>query len=557
MVFNVSPSMMSQFVKDIRFLLLLGCIFCATGLEAASDAELINLKSEVLKFIDTNDRESFIRVSEQLKSASQEAGDERTFYWAWGHQGIYESTHQDYASALKIAKQIETDAKDKGSAYGEYTAMHTQAMTLLQQHKYEAAEKAFLNAVGFFHQNFPKESTAEDLRELMKIAYYRGDLTMAKKYGNQLLAEPNLAPHHKGRTLYRLCIIAFEENDVEEFNRIYEEMKKLMQTDGIKEINLFTEVNYYIINSDYKQALLLVDRLSPDTCAERKALIYHRLGDNEKAYEYMVQYNQISDSLERETYAKEVGSLYLRMNNDRLRLESELLTNQNNSLRYRYYIAVGILLILILLFIIYQRRKIIKLLQQDKSVLEFEKSGAERSIENLNLLSFYESKTSLLLTTSVRVNNLCDHLADLTQRHCQAGVITVFQTDLPDSYEVKTNFKALEKLLTLLLNDSTRFTRKGMIRLKCTEENGYVTFCITDSGLALGEKAKRQFGGLFDEEDDNERNVSTNFNVCQSISRLLHGRFWHDVAYTKGTQFYFVIPKDPQSQTTNNNLAYG
>ncbi len=543
-------------MKELRLMALLCCIFCVAGLKAANNAELLKLESELLNNIDTNDREAFISVSEKLKDASKEAGDERMFYWAWGHQGMYESTHQDFESAIKIANQILEHAKEKGSAYGEYAAMHTKAMTLLQQHKYDLAEKAFLEAVKFYHQHFPKESTAEDLRELMKIAYYRDDLTKAKNYGYQLLAEPNLTPHHKGRTLYRLCIIAFKENNVEEYNRIYEEMKKLMHTDGIKEINLFTEVNYYIINGNYKQALILVDKLRADSCAERKAVIYHRLGDNEKAYKYMVEFNQISDSLERESYAKEVGNLYLRMNNDRLRLERELLTNQNNSLRYRYYIAVGILLILILLFIIYQRRKIIKLLQQDKSLLEFEKSGAERSIENLNLLSFYESKTSLLLTTSVKVNYLCDHLATLTQRNCHAGVITVFLTDLPDSYEVKTNFKALENLLTLLLNDSTRFTRKGIIRLKCTEKDGFVTFCITDSGLALGEKAKRQFGSLFD-EDDSERNVSTNFNVCQSISRLLHGRFWHDASYTEGTRFFFVIPQEPQSQTTNNKMAYG
>ena len=157
---------------------------------------------------------------------------------------------------------------------------------------------------------------------------------MAKKYANQLLAEPNLAPHHKGRTLYRLSIMAFDENDADEFNHIYDEMKRLEQTDGIRMQGVLTEVNFYIVNGDYKSALRLSDRLSPDTCAERKALIYHRLGDDAKAYEYMLQYKNISDSIARASHNSEVANLYLRMNNDRLRLEQELLENQNGKLRY-------------------------------------------------------------------------------------------------------------------------------------------------------------------------------------------------------------------------------
>ncbi len=550
--------MVRYLIKELRLLLLLGCIFSATCIRSANNDKLISLEAQMLNYLDSDDRDSFYRISEELKSASQDADDERMFFWAWSHQGIYESTHQDYTNAFNIAKQILAYAEENGSHYGKYSAMHTQAMTLLQKHEYAAAEKTFIEAVKFHTRHFPKESTAEDLRELMKIAYYRNDLEMAKEYGFQLLSQPNLTPHHKGRTLYRLSIIAFEENNIRLFNHVYDQMKRHMKKYGIKETSLFTEVNYYIINGDYKQALLLVDRLSPDSCAERKAIIYHRLGDNEKAYNYMVQYQHLSDSIDRESHAREVGSIYLRMNNDRLRLESELLANQNTELRYRYYFAVVILLVLVLLFIIYQRHKIIKLLRQDKSLLEFEKDGAERSLENINLLSFYESKRSLPLTTSVKVNQLCDHLATIVQKHCHAGVVTIFQTELPDSYEVKTNFKALENLLTLLLNDSSRFTRKGLIIIKCKEEDGFVNFCITDTGLALGQKAKSQFARLFDEDASNKRDVSTNFNVCQSISRLLQGRIWHDMQYTDGTRFYFVIPKEPQLQTTNNKmLAYG
>ena len=530
---------MLEYIKKLRLLVLLGCMFWCTGLKAtgAGSDKLINLEAELLKYIDSNDREAFFRASEKLKAASKEEGDDRMLFKAWSHEAIYEATNQYYESALNIVGQMMDNAREEGSFYGEYLAIHTKAMVLLQQQEYAASQKAFLEAIEFRRRHFPNESAAEDLRELMKLAYYQGDVELAKYYGNQTLAEPNLSPHHKGRTLYRLAIIAFDENNVEEYNHIYEEMNRLTQIYGIQSTNLFTELNYHIINKDYKQALLLVDRLAPDTCAERKAIIYHRLGDNEKAYKYMVLYKHISDSLQRASHAREVGNLYLRMNNDRLRLESELLTHQNDELRNRLYFAIGTFIILILMYIIYKRHKIIKLLKYDNTILEYGKKGAERILKELNELSSYESKEDLPLAIPVKVNKLCDHLTNLTQSHCNSKVTTIFQTEFSDDFEIMTNSNALEKLLYLLLNDASSFSRKGFITLKCTENGKNVRFCITDTGEALTEK----------------RYISMEFNICQSISRLLHGRIWHDSAYHDGTRFIFEIPKTVTEKTTDSN----
>ncbi len=525
--------------KYLKLFALLFCMFCAANLRAAANDELISLEAEMLRYMDTNDRESFTRVAKKLKEASKEAGEERFFYRAWGNQGIYEATHQYYKEALDIAKEMIDYARQDGSIYGEYAALHTNAMILMQQQDYDAAQKAFLEASDFRRRHFPNESAAEDLRELMKIAYMRGDVEMAKKYGYQLLAEPNVTPHHKGRTLYRLSIVAFNEGNVEEFNHVYEEMKRLSQTDGIKSINLYTELNYYIINADYKQALMLVDRLSADSCAERKALIYHRLGDNEKAYEYMVEYKRISDSIARASHENDVASIYLRMNNDRLRLEQELLTHQNSQLRYRFYFALGIVLILVLLFLIYQRHKIVRVLKHDNRMLNYSKKDAERALEDLNELSFYESKTELPLDTPVKVNKLGDHLANVTQNQCNRDVTAIFQTKLPDDFEIMTNSDALRKLLTKILNDSARYTTKGFVRLLCEETRDAVLFTITDTSMKSGDSTNDKKAG----EDKAARYTSMSLNICQSISRLLHGRIWRDYEYADGAKFIFEIPK--------------
>lgn len=532
-------------IRHLKLFALLGCILCITAVRAATEDRLLQLEADMLKYMETKERDKFFDITNRLKAGSVEAGNERLFYQAWGNQGIYEADQQYYESAHEIARQMKDYARQEGSIYGEYAAMHAEAMTLLQEGSYDEAQRAFLDAMDFRHRHFPNESAAEDLRELMKIAYYRNDIAMAKNYANQMLAEPNLAPHHKGRTLTRLSTMAFEENNAEEFNHIYDEMKKLMQTDNISTISLYTEVNYHIINGNYKQALMLVDRLAADTCAERKALIYHRLGDNEKAYEYMVQYKNISDSLTRASHQNSMASLYLRMNNDHLRLEQEVLAHKNSQLRYRFYIAVTTILIMVLLFFIYKRRRIIKVLQHHNTMLDYGRKGAERALKEINELSFYESKANLPLDMPVKVNKLCDYLADITQDHCNRGVSTVFQTDFADDFEITTNAQALEKLLMHLLNSSSTYTVKGIILLRCAQSGDMIMFSVTDTSKVLDD-AKSQASAVFAEQEDTTRNISMNFNICQSISRLLHGRIWHDTTYSEGTRFFFEIPQSAE-----------
>ena len=175
-------------------------------------------------------------------------------------------------------------------------------------------------------------------------------------------------------------------------------------------------------------------------------------------------------------------------------------------------------------------------------MLDYGKKGAERALKDLNELSFYESKDQIPLSTAIKINKLCDHLTNVAQKHCGKGVTIIFQTDFDDDFEIKTNTEALEKLLSHLLNFSAMFTRKGNILLKCADAGELVMFSITDTSMVLANNSQKQSSQL-SEEGNMTRYISMNFNICQSICRLLHGRIWHDAKYTDGTRINFEIPK--------------
>ena len=533
---------MSTTKTYLKLFVILCCLFCSIDMLAVSDEELMRLEAKMNEHFISKDIDSFNKSANRLKEASKKAGNERMYYRAWGNQAIFEATHQDYKEAFAIVKQIRAAAQTNGSTFGEYMALHAEATILLQKQDYDLAEQAFLKAVEFHHRHFTNESAGEDLQELMKIANHRKDGPAGVKYARLILAEPNVAPIHKGRALYRLSQMAFNKNDVEEFNRIYDEMMALKKTDGIGTLVPVVEVNHHIMNGEYEQALILSDKLDPEMAAERKAVIYHRMGNDTKAYEYMQKYKKISDSIILVSHGNVVASCFVQMNNDRLMLEQHLLEKQNNELRNRIYLIIGISCIVILLVIIYKRQKRIKQLNRRHKKLVYEKDDAERALVELEELSFFESKTALALTTPLQINELCDRLTTTTQKICHKGVATIFQTSLPDDYKITTDADALEKLLTHLLNYSVRYTQKGFIRLNCADSGEFIRFSVADTSAGLN-KQKNQLVGMFSQHGNKIRFVGMNFNICQSITRLLHGRIWHDMDYDKGTRFCFEIPK--------------
>ena len=273
--------------QKINFLIIVLACLVSLPVKAKDDVQLMRLQAEMLRLISTNDKEQFTKVTEDLKNLCHQHGNERLFYTAWGNQSIYEATHQNYLAATEIANQIAEYAEQQNSFWGHYVAMHVKAMNALQKQDYQEAEERFLKAVEFRHRYFPKESAGDDLQELMKIANHRKDQKAGLKYAKQILAEPNVAPIHKGRALFRLSQFAFNKNNKElydsiykfAFNKnnkelydsIYNELMALKASDDIGTIEPVVEVNHEILNGNYQEALRLCEELSPEMRAERKA----------------------------------------------------------------------------------------------------------------------------------------------------------------------------------------------------------------------------------------------------------------------------------------------
>lgn len=586
--------------KKIIYLLSLPCLI-NLSIAAQNNLHIMKLQAEMLRLISTEERDSFTDVTEQLKVESQKAGDERMFYIAWGNQSTYEATHQDYIKADEMADKIAEYAEAQNSHWGRYIVLHTKALNALQKQDYQLAEDGFLKAVDFRHKYFPGESAGDDLQELMKIANHRKDQKAGLMYARQILAEPNVAPIHKGRALYRISQFAFNKNNRQLFDSIYNELMALKNSDGISTIEPVVEVNYHIINGDYEEALRLCQELKPENRAERMAVIYHRMGDNEKAFEYMEKFKKINDSIVLVSHGNVVASCYVQMNNERMKLEQKMLEDENASLkRIMLYVIVGAIII-ILGMVLWQHHLRIKRLEKENVRLDKARQKAEKAfdmknefithitnelreplnpikgfsdilgtsdielqpeereelnshiqnssrqitklIDEMAELSFYESKKSLPVNYTMSPNHLGRQMVDSMRQHCKEGVRMFFESSLPDDYAVSVNQEAIESLLKHLLDNAIQYTDKGVITMAMTEYDGMIRTSVTDTGRGIPPELRNHLFDTFREMGGNMKLNGLGLPICKAIVKLLGGKIWFDADYNEGSRFVFDLPK--------------
>ena len=159
---------------------------------------------------------------------------------------------------------------------------------------------------------------------------------------------------------------------------------QLKESDGIAAIEPVVEVNYEILHGNYQKAMKLCEDLSPDKKAERMAVIYHLMGNNDKAYEMMAKFKKINDSIVLVSHGNVVASCYVQMNNERLKLEQKMLEDENAQLKSWLIYILCIVLVIILAVVIWIHHLRIKKLEKEKALLESEKKRAEKAFDMKN-----------------------------------------------------------------------------------------------------------------------------------------------------------------------------
>lgn len=155
-----------------------------------------------------------------------------------------------------------------------------------------------------------------------------------------------------------------------------------------------------------------------------------------------------------------------------------------------------------------------------------------------------ESRQHYEKNDTIEVNAFCEKIIkdmDILNTH---HLDIHFLSEVCADFTMKTNRKALEKILRQLLENALKFTEEGHIECKVSEspEQGVVRFTITDTGIGIAEEHQERIFERFFKVDNFKQGFGLGLTISRKIALLLGGSLYLDKEYTEGARFMLTLP---------------
>ncbi len=187
--------------------------------------------------------------------------------------------------------------------------------------------------------------------------------------------------------------------------------------------------------------------------------------------------------------------------------------------------------------------------QQDEEALHFQQiieRGMDRMQKMIDGLLNY-SRTSVkedlqAVALDELLREVREDLADLMVR--SNAVVEVAEA-LP---VVRCYPEKLKALFLNLVTNAIKYQDKPIpvIRITMADKPHYWLFCVEDNGIGISEKYYDQIFAMFKRLHSRHEYEGTGIGLaqCQKLVEIHSGKIWVESELTKGSKFYFTIPKD-------------
>jgi PAS domain S-box-containing protein len=112
--------------------------------------------------------------------------------------------------------------------------------------------------------------------------------------------------------------------------------------------------------------------------------------------------------------------------------------------------------------------------------------------------------------------------------------------------EINTDRGKLDQLISNLLSNALKFTKKGNVELSCNVKSNHLEIYIKDTGIGIEKSSQKMvFDRFWQAELEISKKIDGNglgLSICKGFVELLGGKIWLDSEKGKGSTFYFEIP---------------
>lgn len=167
-------------------------------------------------------------------------------------------------------------------------------------------------------------------------------------------------------------------------------------------------------------------------------------------------------------------------------------------------------------------------------------------VNELLAVSEDESREHYEKTDVVNISQLCEKVMGQIAVMNNGRLTLSCKNMLDNSFTLKTNHQALEKILSQLMKNALKFTNEGSIELKVRERagNGGVEFTVTDTGIGIAEKDHERVFERFYKVDAFKQGLGLGLTMSRKMAELLGGSLTIDKDYKKGARFVLILPHE-------------
>lgn len=165
-------------------------------------------------------------------------------------------------------------------------------------------------------------------------------------------------------------------------------------------------------------------------------------------------------------------------------------------------------------------------------------------------LSKIEAGTLEYVYTDEELNTLCEELEGVYRLKRPAGstVRIEFERRYPDC-RLRTDRQRLAQVLSNFLSNAIKFTPSGEIRFGYELRGDEIYFYTIDTGIGIPEDQVGQLFRRFVKIGSHKQGVGIGLAISKSIVESMGGRIGAESEAGKGSTFWFVLPRDPQTES--------
>ena len=586
-------------------ILSIGFIFVVTAWASENaDTATNDLYREFYRLIDSDRKEDFYKVSQELQKIQKERGKLNEYYTIRQNEILYDTEHGEVYTAITKANEMKEDMKADGVNMYDYVYLslgnlfESRGNYRMSMHYYEEALKSVS----------PDDTT--------RMSHVYGQIVStnianhpqkAWEWNERLasLVSPNQDYYIVYLTMKgQICFFMGEKEKFLENKHEYDKFLKRLKT-GYNYGKYVMSIMENAFLGNYDKALEMLERDSQDYDAVKRCdirmRIYEMMGLNELALIEANKRRDIRDSLTNELIFKNINEANSAAGINKL--------NEKAEKEHDMWLATVILLLFIAIgriishYISHQRYQKVLLKQKGELEIALDEAKESERMKNifikhvsneirspLNTITGYaqiisqpgfeedeqdcekmlqiieqntiaitnivndllemsqeESKKLYRKDDEIIVNDFCRHIMKDMEEKNDKHLTLSFNTSLPDDFIIQSNQDGIESVLQQILENALKFTEQGKVELSVYkgDDDNSMHFTVTDTGVGIPKEHQEHVFERFYKIDSFKQGLGVGLSTSRKIAIRLGGSLVIDKNYDNGTRMIFTVPLPP------------